>query len=340
MNSSGNKYGLFTEQGCLTVESIMQYMSGKLSEYDGRLVQQHISGCDLCKEAVQGAGNFSDPDQYQKGIDLLKDRWSRRNIQERKISTASLAAIISVAASIVLIVSIHLATRYQKKIRAQYLASIYQQGTTIDNALNTSDVLHLTIKKDSQLESHRIEIAVREKYRQNTPKLKNENIPVALLDETRITAGSNEGVKEDRSATVMEKKSGILRYPYRIMSMPPPEKSTSGREKSSLEELFYIVEEMPQFQWKGIQMFCKYLQQNVRYPAAALEKHISGRVYVQFTIDERGRLVNGTILKSCHPILDKEVLRVINNSPLWQPGKQRGKPVKVSMVMPVDFVLY
>jgi len=318
----------------------MQYLSGKLSKNDTLLVQQHISDCDLCKEAVQGAGNFSDPDRYRRGLDLLEERWGKRNIRERKISTASLAAIISVAASVVFIVSIHLATRYQKKIRAQYLASIYQQGTSLDNALNTSDVLHMPLNGKNWSKTHRIEIAVRERYRQNTTDLKIENIPVALLDETRISAGSNEGVKEDRSSTVTEKKSGILRYPYRIMSMPPPEKSTSGYEKSSIAELFYVVEEMPQFHWKGIQTFSRYLQKNVRYPSWALEKHISGRVYVQFTIDERGRLTNGTILKSCHPLLDKEVLRVINNSPLWQPGKQRGKPVKVSMVMPVDFVLY
>ena len=76
---------------------------------------------------------------------------------------------------------------------------------------------------------------------------------------------------------------------------------------------------------------------NARREGSMNERFFHGR---EFTIDEKGRLIDGTILKSCHPLLDNEVLRVINTSPVWKPGKQNGKAVKVSMVMPVDFVVH
>jgi protein TonB len=45
------------------------------------------------------------------------------------------------------------------------------------------------------------------------------------------------------------------------------------------------------------------------------------------------------IARGVDPSLDKEALRVVKNMPKWKPGKQRGKAVRVSYTVPINFVL-
>jgi len=66
---------------------------------------------------------------------------------------------------------------------------------------------------------------------------------------------------------------------------------------------------------------------------------IEGKVFVHFVVDKNGRLSDIKIVKGIGTGCDKEVLRIINISPNWNPGKQRGLPVKVRMMMPITFRL-
>jgi len=103
-------------------------------------------------------------------------------------------------------------------------------------------------------------------------------------------------------------------------------------------EIFHIVEEMPQFPG-GEEALNKYLHSSVRYPAIAQENGISGRVYVQFVINQNGEVTNVTVPRSVDPSLDREAIRVVQAMPKWSPGKQRNKPVRVSYTVPINFVL-
>lgn len=103
-------------------------------------------------------------------------------------------------------------------------------------------------------------------------------------------------------------------------------------------EVFAIVEEMPQFPG-GDMALLKYIRDHMDYPTIAVENGIQGKVYVYFVIDENGNVTNASIARGVDPSLDKEALRVINSLPKWKPGKQRGKPVKVSYNVPINFQL-
>ena len=105
------------------------------------------------------------------------------------------------------------------------------------------------------------------------------------------------------------------------------------------EEVFFIVEDMPSFQGKGQEGFREYIAQNLRYPEIAAENGISGKVYVQFAVNSRGKVVDAVVVRGVDPALDKEAIRVVMSSPSWTPGKQRGKPVKVQFTFPINFVL-
>lgn len=104
-------------------------------------------------------------------------------------------------------------------------------------------------------------------------------------------------------------------------------------------EVFLIVEEMPSFPG-GNEKIAEYLSKNIKYPVIAQENGIQGRVFVNFIINQKGEVTNVKVARPFDPNLDKEAVRVVENMPKWNPGKQRGKAVKVSYNLPINFVLH
>jgi protein TonB len=83
--------------------------------------------------------------------------------------------------------------------------------------------------------------------------------------------------------------------------------------------------------------FKQFLMKNIRYPQAALEYGIQGRVYIGFTVSKTGEITDVEVRRSVHRILDEEAIRVISSMPKWIPGKQNGNPIEVKYVLPVTF---
>lgn len=104
------------------------------------------------------------------------------------------------------------------------------------------------------------------------------------------------------------------------------------------EEVFTIVEEMPAFPGGEAKLF-EYLGKNIKYPQIAKEAGISGVVYVNFVVGAQGNITDVKVLRGIGGGCDEEAVRVVKNMPKWKPGKQRGKPVKVSYNLPIRFSL-
>ena len=120
-----------------------------------------------------------------------------------------------------------------------------------------------------------------------------------------------------------------------FQDFPDPEPEDLGPEPER-----YIVEIMPTFNGGNPSVeFFKYIVANLTYPELAIQNNISGRVIVKFVINSKGELVNAQVIRSVHPDLDNEALRVINTSPLWEPGIQSGRRVSVTFVFPISFKL-
>ena len=62
-------------------------------------------------------------------------------------------------------------------------------------------------------------------------------------------------------------------------------------------------------------------------------------MFVQFWIDKEGNVCNAVVARGVDELLDAEALRVINSSPKWTPGKQKGHPVVVQFTFPIVFAL-
>ena len=104
------------------------------------------------------------------------------------------------------------------------------------------------------------------------------------------------------------------------------------------EQVFFVVEDMPEFPG-GEMALRKHIANAVKYPEIAQEKGIQGKVYVTFVVSKDGTIADCKIARGVDPSLDKEALRVVNELPKWQPGKQKGEFVNVSYTIPINFQL-
>ena len=89
----------------------------------------------------------------------------------------------------------------------------------------------------------------------------------------------------------------------------------------------------------GIPALMDFLNENIKYPEQAEREGIEGRVVAGFIVERDGSVSNIEILKSVHPLLDAEVVRVMSLMPNWIPGKQHGMPIRTRYSMPVTFRL-
>jgi len=109
-------------------------------------------------------------------------------------------------------------------------------------------------------------------------------------------------------------------------------------EEEVADEIFTIVEQQPAFPG-GMSAFYQFVQKKMKYPSQARRMGIEGKVFVQFVVDKAGNITEVTAVKGIGAGCDQEAVRVIKSSPKWKAGKQRGKTVKVRMILPITFKL-
>jgi len=102
------------------------------------------------------------------------------------------------------------------------------------------------------------------------------------------------------------------------------------------QKIFTAVEAEPSFPG-GIEMFYRFLQYNIRYPAKAFEDKIQGKVFISFVVEKDGSLTDIKVLRGIGGGCDEEAVRVMKTSPKWRPGIQNGRPVRVQYTMPISF---
>ena len=143
----------------------------------------------------------------------------------------------------------------------------------------------------------------------------------------------NEEVLEDEELNL--DASLDLDDPVSQEAPPPPPPAEEEEEEEP--ETFVIVEDMPQMlpnQQEGM----RQLQGCVKYPEMAKRAGVEGRVFVQFIVDENGNVANPTVTRGIGAGTDEEALRCVRELK-FKPGRQRGKPVRVRMSLPVTFKL-
>lgn len=160
----------------------------------------------------------------------------------------------------------------------------------------------------------------------NTPPV---GIEVMCYD---VSADPMDEIATDSFSHTAEKQSNIS-----------GSKSDSTLLQIEEEVMCYVIipttpDVMPEFPG-GTKGLVRYIAENIRYPKAALDSGIYGRVSVDFIVMPDGSVDSVQIRRSHHPALSEEALRLVREMPKFTPGTYKGKPVEVKYSVPVNFQL-
>lgn len=180
-----------------------------------------------------------------------------------------------------------------------------EQVVTPEEVLNTEKVTEIVILPDDQVTE--------------PPKSQED------LQQSTTAAGV---VDEDRG--VDDIINAKTHEDVVVAETPPPPPDDN--------KVFDSVEQDPQFPG-GQEALLKYVAEHLRYPTAAQENGIQGRVVVQFVVTKTGKVGTVKVVRGKDPDLDKEAVRVVKSLPAFTPGKMNGHPVNVWYTLPITFKL-
>lgn len=89
----------------------------------------------------------------------------------------------------------------------------------------------------------------------------------------------------------------------------------------------------------GTEAFYNYVKKNLLYPEKLKRLGISGTVLLSYVVNEEGKVTDVKVIRSVNETLDREAVKVLENSPHWLPATMAGKSVKMRMQIPISFVL-
>jgi protein TonB len=81
-----------------------------------------------------------------------------------------------------------------------------------------------------------------------------------------------------------------------------------------------------------------FIKRTVHYPVAARNDGARGKVWLSFTVTKEGAIRDSIVLKSVHPDLDREALRVLKEMPDWVPATNNGTAFEGSYILQIEFI--
>lgn len=89
----------------------------------------------------------------------------------------------------------------------------------------------------------------------------------------------------------------------------------------------------------GKEAMDQFITKNLNLPQSVLERIVSGKVYVKFSVSEKGEISAVQVLKgiSACPECSEEAIRLVNSMPNWVPGMENGKAVSLYVRLPIKF---
>ncbi|MEP0713322.1 energy transducer TonB [Algoriphagus sp.] len=108
--------------------------------------------------------------------------------------------------------------------------------------------------------------------------------------------------------------------------------------EEKVDVIFDVVETQPEPPG-GMSAWNQYLSKNLKYPTQARRMGIEGSVIVVFVVNTDGSIQDVDVLRGIGGGCDEEAVKVVSNAPKWTPGKQRGRPVRTRMRLPIRFKL-
>ena len=157
-----------------------------------------------------------------------------------------------------------------------------------------------------------------------------------------------EASAEGKSCIPAPGKSFELRFPYpgdtkgmRLFAGYKDENGKISWKPAATEpsgEIFTVVENQPEYPGGEAALYANFIN-NIRYPREAKDSGVSGTVFLTFIVEKDGTCPDIRVLRDIGGGCGEEAIRVLKMMPPWNPGKQRGIPVRVQLTLPVRFIL-
>lgn len=227
--------------------------------------------------------------------------------------------------------------KYGKHILLGFIISLFVLGCAVAKPLY--EAYQIKSKNIKKVEK-KVEITMEDLKQDDAPPPPPPPPPPEdIVQQVKFTAPVvvDEEIEESNLATADEMKDEM------INEAPPEEIAVVEDVKDEVvekeEEGVWFVEENASFMGGDLNTFSTWVSEHIQYPAQASEAGITGKVIVQFSVNREGKVVGAKVIRSVHPSLDNEAIRVIMTSPKWQPAKQSGNAVKQNYVIPISFTL-
>ena len=142
------------------------------------------------------------------------------------------------------------------------------------------------------------------------------------------------------------KKQGFWNYYYRSRQKSCREHFVNDslvsiecyKEDGNLETYNCLEQIMPKAPFNMNQ----YISENLHFPEnfrETYQKDLYARIIVQFVVSETGSIEDIKVIKHTLQPLDNEAVRFVSSMPTWSPGKIHNRPVRMTVKIPVVFVM-
>ncbi|MEI6888395.1 MAG: energy transducer TonB [Bacteroidales bacterium] len=120
--------------------------------------------------------------------------------------------------------------------------------------------------------------------------------------------------------------------------MTPPRRHNPPQDKQVKDDdkAYQKPEKQPEYPG-GTENLFRFLTRSIKYPRKAVMMKLEGKVLVSLTIKADGSVAEVETMRGIGGGCDEEAVRVVRLMPKWRPGENQGKPVDVSMILPVKF---
>jgi len=115
----------------------------------------------------------------------------------------------------------------------------------------------------------------------------------------------------------------------------PPNPGEENKNKAEVQRDIKTIASFP----GGEKELRKYIIENMQYSEEAKMKDIQGRVIVKFKVNETGKVKDPEVIRSIHPILDTEAIRLVKNMPDWNSQLINGNPVSTIQTLEIIFMI-
>jgi len=363
-----NKLNIFEPSGCISREALDAFLKDELSPDVWAVAKEHIASCEFCSDALEGFRSIGLP-QASVAMRMVDRSFKEKYLEPPKKNNRRITWFSIVAAASVLLLSglfFFLRDSHPKTQLAENTVPIKEKAS--EPEMPGSKVEQPRMKNAPVVSENKA--YKKSAYTEDTqsPKVNKDESPVL---EPGVPAKAKELKKPNEQEThesltassdvVIEeqdnKKTSNLSSSNRRREAPVPSSTSEGKamrsysnnaesvEKSAelkakkgeseKDYAFTAVDENASFQGGDVNKFKLYLNEQLSKSDASKNNNLDGKGVVQFTIDQKGKVTDITILRSLSPEIDKEIIRILKNSPRWTPGKRNGQAVKQQFMLPL-----